>query len=55
MASAMGAHHQTSKNDASGFKQKGGAADILGVRQTTLYSRIRKFGITPAMWSSPAG
>ena len=27
--SAMGAHHQTSKNDASGFKAKGGAADIL--------------------------
>ncbi len=33
----------------------GGAADILGVRQTTLYSRIRKFGITQAMWNSPAG
>ena len=29
----------------------GGAADILGVRQTTLYSRIRKFGITPEMWT----
>jgi PAS domain S-box-containing protein len=30
----------------------GGAAEILGLRQTTLYSRIRKYGITPVMWSS---
>ena len=33
----------------------GGAADLLGVRQTTLYSRIRKFGITRAHWDEAAG
>ena len=30
----------------------GGAAELLGIRQTTLYSRIRKHGIDPAMWSA---
>ncbi|MGR3455396.1 sigma 54-interacting transcriptional regulator [Pseudooceanicola sp.] len=30
----------------------GGAAEILGLRQTTLYSRIRKFGITKDMWEA---
>ncbi len=33
----------------------GGAADILGIRQTTLYSRIRKYGITPEMWADSEG
>ncbi|MBE9640219.1 sigma 54-interacting transcriptional regulator [Salipiger mangrovisoli] len=28
----------------------GGAAELLGLRQTTLYSRIRKLGITEAHW-----
>jgi len=41
----LGAHHQTSKNDASGFKQKGGAADILNavnmeVTQEALMSNV---------------
>lgn len=30
----------------------GGSADLLGIRQTTLYSRIRKHGLTPDMWGS---
>lgn len=33
----------------------GGAAEMLGLRQTTLYSRIRKFGITPEMWAAEGG
>jgi DNA-binding NtrC family response regulator len=27
-----------------------GAAQILGIRPTTLYSRIKKFGISPELW-----
>lgn len=30
----------------------GGAAELLGVRQTTLYSRIRKYGITRAQYDT---
>ena len=33
----------------------GGAADLLGIRQTTLYSRIRKLNLTPQMWAEEAG
>lgn len=33
----------------------GGAADLLGIRPTTLYSRIRRFGIDESEWKDRAG
>ncbi|WP_375689192.1 sigma 54-interacting transcriptional regulator [Pseudooceanicola sp. LIPI14-2-Ac024] len=34
---------------------EGGAAEMLGIRPTTLYSRIRKLGITEAHWTKAEG